>query len=71
LPSCYPASGRLSATYVRRRRLPSGKILEERIYDDRPVAVQDDTGSGWGVFADALWFLFLVAVIWLIIAWWV
>ena len=60
-------------TYVRRRRLPSGKILEERVYeDDRSVAVrQAEETSGWGVLADVLWVVFVAAVIWWIVAWWV
>ena len=60
-------------TYISRRRLPSGKILEERVYeDDRAVAVREaEETSGWGVLGDVLWLVLIAAVIWWIVAWWV
>lgn len=55
--------------YYRRRRTPSGRIVEERVQTERDVAVADDA-SGWGALADVLWLILAIAAIWWVAAWW-
>lgn len=50
-------------SYYRRRRTRRGDIVEEPVYREQAVAVEDEP-SGWGILADVLWIVFTVAVIW-------
>lgn len=52
-------------TYYRRRRTASGDTVVEPAADPEAVAEEEST---WGVFADVLWVLLIVALVWLVLA---